>query len=255
MINDFHHGPRRLMANERVLDDCIDTVKLDGADSQISRLGYRQTGSTRAHDRPHGQDHGNAESDWVFHRDYRDGGDGEAQRFITSARVVAVESESMQSDSRPRHGFERTICGCAFCQVHCRHLPGALDPADLPLLCPPECDVFAWAEQHLRALDDKPYPVLVPARRESGVCHWYLDGQCLVHAQAPYGCAFFDSHMPEAEIRRRTVATVEAIERDVAARGLYYRVWLHLKSRGCLAQPGNRTALFREMVRLRRRRK
>jgi hypothetical protein len=152
------------------------------------------------------------------------------------------------------HGFTRTICNCAFCQVHCRHLPGALDPADLMSLCPAEHDLFAWAEQHLRALDDKPYPVLVPARRPSGVCHWYLEGRCPVHAQAPYGCAFFDSHMPEAEIRRRTTATVAAIEQDVTAGGLYYRVWQHLRSKGLMAQPGDRTALFRELVRLRRRR-
>src|SRR5207248_10556174 len=49
---------------------------------------------------------------------------------------------------REAYGFARTSCRCALCQVPCRHLPGALDPSDLPRLCPPGHDLFAWAEQH-----------------------------------------------------------------------------------------------------------
>jgi hypothetical protein len=151
------------------------------------------------------------------------------------------------------HGFRRTQCGCALCQVYCRHLPGALDPSDLARLYPPGSDLFAWAEEHLRALVDKSYPTLVPARREDSSCHWYFAGQCAVHEHAPYGCAFFDAHQPQAEVSRRREATVQAIRQDAAADGLYVQVWRHLRRKGLIGRPGDRAALFREMQRIRRR--
>jgi hypothetical protein len=154
---------------------------------------------------------------------------------------------------REAFGFRRTACACACCQVFCRHLPGALDPSDLPRLCPPGRDLFAWAEEHLRAQTDKSYPSLVPARRPSGACHWYFEGRCAVHDRAPYCCAFFDSHMPSAEVERRVAATVRAIREDAAADGLYHRVWLHLRRKGLVATAGDRTRLIREVQRAWRR--
>jgi len=154
---------------------------------------------------------------------------------------------------REEFGFRRTHCGCAFCQAPCRHLPGALAPSDLPRLCPPGREVFAWAEEHLRALRGKPYPILVPARRQDGVCHWYFDGTCAVHASAPYGCAFFDAHMPQAESNQRFAALVEAIRQDVAANGLYYRIWLHLRQQGLTGTAGHRADVVRELERIARR--
>lgn len=150
-------------------------------------------------------------------------------------------------------GFRRTECGCASCQVFCRHLPGALDPSDLSRLCPPGQELFAWAEQHLRALLGKPYPTLVPARRQGGGCHWYFDGKCVVHEDAPYCCAFFDAHMPEAEVARRVAATVQTIQQDVATGGLYYQVWRHLCRKGLTGRSGDRAALLREVQKIKRR--
>lgn len=155
--------------------------------------------------------------------------------------------------AREEHGFLRTACACELCKVHCRHLPGALDPSDLSRLCPPDQDPFPWAEQHLRALTDKPYPTLVPVRQPNGHCHWYFDGRCAVHDVAPYGCAFFDPHMAEGEVRRRVAATAAAIRQDAAANGLYVRVWRHLCSKGLIARPADRAALYRELHELRAR--
>src|SRR5262245_23120784 len=149
-------------------------------------------------------------------------------------------------------GFRRTECGCAFCQAYCRHMPGSLIPSDLPRLCPPGADVFSWAELHLRALTDKPYPALVPARGAGGPCHWYSAGGCAVHARAPFGCAFFDSHMDAAEVGRRSAAAVRARTDDAAADGLHYRVWLHLRRQGLTAPSGDRAALRAELDRIRR---
>jgi hypothetical protein len=129
-------------------------------------------------------------------------------------------------------------------------MPGSLDVADLPRLCPPGQDVFAWAEQHLRALTDKPVPTLVPARQANGHCHWLFNDQCSVHTNAPFSCAFFDSHQSEAEIQRRSAATLNARREDASQNGLYYRVWLHLKEKGLIARPGDRAALAEERRRI-----
>ncbi len=154
---------------------------------------------------------------------------------------------------REEFGFGRTVCGCSFCQVHCRHLPGTLVPSDLPRLCPQGQDVFAWAEAHLRALTDKPYPALVPARGVLGHCHWLFEGRCAVHGAAPFGCAFFDTHMADDEVRRRAEAMAGAIRDDSAAGGLYRRVWDHLCRRGLTAPSGDRDAVMAEIADVRRR--
>lgn len=144
---------------------------------------------------------------------------------------------------RQQHGFERTVCGCEFCRAPCRHIPGSLDVADLDRLCPPGQDVFAWAEQHLVALIDKPCPTLVPARGSNGHCHWLFQDMCVVHENAPFGCSFFDSHMSPEEAARRADATMAARRADAAANGLYFRVWLHLQARGRVGRSGDRAGL------------
>jgi hypothetical protein len=155
--------------------------------------------------------------------------------------------------AREAFGFRRTACACALCRACCRHVPGALDPSDLPRLCPEGADLFAWAEQHLRALTEQPYPALVPARGPDGACHWHYGGKCEVHADAPYGCAYFDAHMSQAEVDRRVAATVRAIREDAAAGGPYSRVWLYLRRRGLVARRGDRSALLAEVTQIRRR--
>ena len=129
-------------------------------------------------------------------------------------------------------------------------MPGSLDVSDVDALFPPHQDPFTWAEEHLRALTDKAFPTLVPARHSGGHCHWYYEGKCLVHEQAPYSCAFFDAHMAEEEIQKRSAATIEARRADAAAQGLYYRVWLHLCRKGLTAPSGDRAALAGELQRV-----
>jgi hypothetical protein len=119
-------------------------------------------------------------------------------------------------------------------------------------LCPAGREVFEWAEEHLRAVPDKPFPTLVPLRRPDGQCHWHVDGRCAVHENAPYSCAFFDCHLSDAEVQRRSAATIQARRKDQAARGLYYEVWLHLCRLGLTALPGDRAALDAEWAKMRR---
>lgn len=152
-----------------------------------------------------------------------------------------------QPTASERYGFHRTACSCALCRAPCHHLPGSLDVADLERLCPAGIDLFAWAEEHLRALTDKTFPTLVPARGLDNHCHWLHAGRCVVHASAPYGCAFFDAHQSEAEVRRRSAATIRARREDEAADGLYHRVWRHLRAKGLVGPSGDRAALADEV--------
>jgi hypothetical protein len=160
----------------------------------------------------------------------------------------------MHNSSTPRtdFGFARTTCGCEYCKVYCRHMPGSLAVPDLERLCPQGQDVFAWAEQHLRAIITKPYPTLVPARQQNGECHWFFQEGCAVHEAAPYSCAFFDAHMSEEEAARRSEASVQSRKEDAAAQGLYFRVWIHLQQKGLTAPHGDREGVRLDMSRLNR---
>jgi hypothetical protein len=175
---------------------------------------------------------------------------------LTTASGTLADGDILQLKSRGRlreqFGFRRTVCTCALCQVPCRHIPGGLDVADLIGLCPPDQDVFAWSEQHLRALEDTRVPTLVPARQPNGACHWLVEGRCAVHELAPYGCAFFDAHMTAAEAERRSAATMKSRLADQARHGLYYRVWLHLYRNGLVAPLGDKRALVKEQADIRR---
>jgi hypothetical protein len=132
-------------------------------------------------------------------------------------------------------------------------MPGTLDPSDLPTLYGQDGDIFAWAEVHLRALVDQPYPTLVPARNPQCHCHWYFDGKCAVHDHAPYGCAFFDAHQSDGEVAGRVAATIQACKDDAAANGLYYRLWRHLCGKGLIGKRGDRHTLRMEVQRIARR--
>jgi hypothetical protein len=167
--------------------------------------------------------------------------------------MVESSGSAPMPAERQAFGFTRTVCACAICQAPCHHIPGSLDVADLAGLCPAGQDLFAWAEEHLRALVDKGFPTLVPARGSSGHCHWLFEGRCSVHAAAPFSCAFFDAHMSEAEIEGRSAATIRARREDAAANGLYTRVWLHLCQKNLIGRSGDRAGLAEEVGEIRRR--
>lgn len=169
---------------------------------------------------------------------------------------VLIYSTNLAREDRPAterrvlYGFTRTTCSCALCTAPCKHVPGGLDPADLEFLCPPGLDLFSWAEEHLRALCHKPYPILVPARQANGHCHWLFQERCMVHQNSPFGCAFFDAHMPAEEVDCRYGATVKARLEDKSKNGLYFRLWQYLRDRGLVGSPGNKQDLEDEIRRI-----
>jgi hypothetical protein len=144
---------------------------------------------------------------------------------------------------RTEFGFARTSCGCASCVAPCRVMPGFLVYSDVRRLYAassrPGEDLFAWAERTLLAsmntkvLKDgkvRPVATLCPAREDDGSCvHLDDEGLCKVHDVSPYGCAFFDDHMPDREGKARSHAGVASVCAPGGRDGLVYRsLWLHL---------------------------
>ena len=125
----------------------------------------------------------------------------------------------------------RTICNCPTCVEHCRRQPGYLIPSDLEALAehcgqsvermasehlePGPGSVVGVLDEHTGRLRTWTIPTLVPKRGASGACHWLMpDGRCAVHAVAPYGCAWFDSHMSRAEGDARSIPALRIIQSD-----------------------------------------
>ena len=106
---------------------------------------------------------------------------------------------------------------------------------------------MTWAREHLRASQGfrvvnpmtgilLQIPSLVPAKQANGHCHWLQpDGQCGVHENSPFGCAFVDQHMKDsvAEKQKRRAGRTGSPWRTFEADGLRTpRVWHMLMAEG-----------------------
>ena len=141
------------------------------------------------------------------------------------------------------HGFARTICACEECKSACRHISGMCAVEDI---CRWQAqhgkDFDAWSCIHLAASPGavvfrngalQRLPTIVPARVSTGACHWLTGREtCAIHADAPYGCAFFDFHLSAAEGSRRSRAALEDIMHDWTTGGPYSRLWRALVAAG-----------------------
>jgi len=161
---------------------------------------------------------------------------------------MAPHSLPVIDPHRSEFGFARTACACADCTRSCRHVPGYLVPADLERLrtgSAPGEDLVTWAQHSLLASPGAlvmqrgrlgRIPTLVPARGPEGACLFLTgDGRCSVHATAPFGCAYFDSHMPGAEADRRSRRGLQAVLATWQTGDLYARLWLALHRAGLRA--------------------
>ena len=76
----------------------------------------------------------------------------------------------------------------------------------------------------------------MPARRLGGACVFLTDAaECAIHAVAPFGCALFDSHMPQAEADRRSMRGLQAILDAWNVGDAYARLWVALADDGFVA--------------------
>ena len=145
------------------------------------------------------------------------------------------------------YGFSRTHCACDECKSACRHMSGMCAVEDIRRWQAQHGGAFAaWSLVHLAAsLGARIFrdgaihrlPTIVPARLSAGACHW-LTGQemCAIHADAPYGCSFFDFHLAIAEGNRRSIAALTEIAYDWATEGPYSRLWLQLNTKGKIVE-------------------
>jgi hypothetical protein len=151
---------------------------------------------------------------------------------------------------RKEFGFSRTVCGCEECTINCEFMPGYLVPADVRryMLATWDNEESAekWAEKYLLASPgalvlyggkQRRLGTLVPARKEDGSCVNLSGGRCLVHVAAPFGCAFFDAHMPESEYHARSQHGLKAIMDAWDNDEQYAKIWRYLESKG-LTAPG-----------------
>lgn len=110
--------------------------------------------------------------------------------------------------------FQRTTCACADCVQCCKDQPGCLIPGDLEKIAehlgktPEDAKAYFWASPGAVVMDVVRGEIFrvgaITPRRENGRCV-FLDNNdyCKIHAVAPAGCAFFDTHMPVMEGQTR----------------------------------------------------
>lgn len=151
-------------------------------------------------------------------------------------------------------GFVRTECGCPKCSVHCRAIPGFLIPSDIDRMYKatsgPGESVQEWARRTLLASDGAKaidrrtgtavqIRTLVPAAGPDGACgHITPEGRCGVHAVAPYGCAFADSHQPEAVgVKVAMVGLRAVLDAQADPTSLYHGLWAMLNAEGRVPPP------------------
>jgi hypothetical protein len=144
--------------------------------------------------------------------------------------------------SQTQYGFARTVCACNSCRKFCGHLSGMVSPADLARWREAYTAHERWFLASLAASPGalvlqqgqvRRIPTIVPRRTASGRCHFFTKrGDCGIHASAPYGCGWFDSHMPRAEADPRSQRALEAIAADFAQGGPYSQLWQALHDAG-----------------------
>ncbi len=138
----------------------------------------------------------------------------------------------------PRDRFERTVCDCDECSAHCKACPGMLIPGDIERIAEYRETEVVNVLTHLHASPGAVVmkagqlyriPTIVPATLSLGHCafsEWpWGDPVCTIHDVAPYGCAYFDSHMPRAEGDQRSRAGLVAIMQSEAYRATWQTLW------------------------------
>lgn len=148
-----------------------------------------------------------------------------------------------------REQFTRTTCGCQLCQIGCRTKPGYLAVGDLELIlakqqpADPELYVLenfvagqgALVGQRMPDGSMRKFhvPSITPAQRADGKCVFLsTDGKCSIHAVSPFGCAYFDTHMPDEDANVISTVALNEILQDHQTQGLYHQRWKQLDQAG-----------------------
>lgn len=158
----------------------------------------------------------------------------------------------LREETRAEFGYSRTECACHECAINCRFVPGFLVPSDVERIGHQlgYTNLVRFAFENLAAspgatvMDSTTgrvfrIPTLVPQRQPNHACKFLCEGDCRIHAVAPYGCAMFDAHQPDEEANRRSARGLQEIAREWAreARSMYVCLWQMLDAAGLRAVP------------------
>jgi len=110
--------------------------------------------------------------------------------------------------------FPRTACACAADRDNCAR-PGYLVPGDLERIAAELGETVADILYLFRpgkgavvmdlSLRTFRIPTIVPRTTGQGCVFQDARGACMIHAVAPFGCAFFDVHMGQDEADQRSM--------------------------------------------------
>lgn len=136
------------------------------------------------------------------------------------------------SQSNFDHPFERTSCACAGCVACCKRQPGPLVTGDFERIAAfiAERDgiTLSAAEDALRRqLWASPGSVVkdlstgatrrigsITPRFKKGRCVFLNENdRCNIWAVSPFGCAFFDTHMPREMSNERSVWAAQQMDK------------------------------------------
>jgi Fe-S-cluster containining protein len=121
------------------------------------------------------------------------------------------------------HNFSRTKCACEQCVGCCKRQPGPLIPGDLERIAAlrgesvEEAKANFWASpgalvKHLSTGKVQRIGTITPRYRKGRCVFLDEHDRCSIHEAAPFGCAFFDTHMSNVTAQPRSVFAAQAAE-------------------------------------------
>jgi len=123
--------------------------------------------------------------------------------------------------------FQRTVCACKTCTDCCKSQPGHLVPGDMERIAehlgqPLEAvKLKFWASPGAVVMDTQTgiqfrIGTITPRfDRRKKACVFLTEGnQCGIHAVAPFGCSFFDTHQTREEGMKRSMWGMDKIQSD-----------------------------------------
>lgn len=154
---------------------------------------------------------------------------GSTMQIVLECRRTTAQGVDTSTGRRcvvndTEHHFTRTSCACEQCVSCCKRQPGALAAGDLDRIvsfvaqrqgCTLEVafervKAQIWASPGALVMDTETGQFrrvgsITPRMRKGRCVFLDQNDRCSIHAVAPFGCAYFDMHMPHSVAHPRSV--------------------------------------------------